>query len=128
MPKHQIGMQNPLYEESKLINFCNGTEKRHYLALRAKLNRENPIIQQADLNNIMAHVLKNRVPFDHLFSNKTFIKHFFLYILPCLGNKIKRRKDEDHQKMKLFNNGLKRYYHELDITRIINSIRISKVL
>jgi len=128
MKKNQEATTHALKMESKHHRFCNVREKRDYLSLKRKLKVDNPVLQQSDLNNIVAHVLTHRVPYTNLFSLRTFVKFYVVGLLPCIKKRMKKGKDEDVKKINLFDNGVKRYYQELDVTSLIKAVRISKVL
>ena len=113
---------------TETFRLCNERERKNYCTLKANLSADRPFIKDSDVNNIVSHVLKHRLPFDHVFNWKTYFKHMVIHVLPCVKNRMKKRKDEDYKKIKQFENGRKRYYKELDIVRIIRAIRISKVL
>jgi len=73
-------------------------------------------------------LLTHRVPYTNLFSLMTFVKFYVINLLPCIKKRIKKRRDEDAKKINLFDNGVKRFYRELDVTSLIKAVRISKVL
>jgi hypothetical protein len=115
-------------EESKEFRFCNSREKRDYLTLKKKLSAKDPRLQKSDLINIVSHVLCHRVPYTNMFSLMTFVKFYVIDLLPCIKKWMKNRKNDDAKKINLFENGVKRYYKELDVTSLIKAVRISKVL
>lgn len=98
------------------------------MTLNKKLTAKDASLQETDLVNIVSHVLTHREPYTNLFSIMTFVKFYVISLLPCIKKRMSRRKDADAKKVQLFDNGVKRYYSELDVTSLIKAVRISKVL
>jgi len=128
MQKKNCADSHALKVESKEFRFCNAREKRDYLTLKKKLTAKDASLHKSDLINIVSHVLCHRVPYTNMFSVMTFVKFYVIDLLPCIKKRMLKRKDADAKKINLFDNGVTRYYKELDVTSLIKSVRISKVL
>lgn len=96
-------------------------EKKHYLQMKEQLEKES--INYDSISHIVIHILKHRSSFKSILSFKVLcLSRFF----PCCFG---RRRAQDTYKDKMrYQNGVNRYFKELDIIKILKTIRASKLM
>jgi hypothetical protein len=77
------------------------------------------------------HAMNNRTPFDKVVGTGTIIWNWniaqFLFRC-CLSAKRYTKGTKHHRATKLYNNGYERYNNELDIIKLLQGVRTSKIV
>lgn len=123
----------------KSVRFCNTDERRHYKSLKKRIGHKD--VTNSNMLHILQHMAKNRAPYDKVMSTWRIIwefifSDFFCWCNCCVHNLtkcwcptcIKKGKPQQYRYNKLFMNGIKRFYSEIDIVKVLQAIRRSKLL
>jgi len=115
----------------KPLNMVNWQETRDYLKLKKQLD-EQGTLERSHITSLLVNMLKHRQRFSAMFSDSVallyFILPFFVKCCPCLCKSRKNTNSLEYKKSKTFENGIKRYYQELDIVKLLRAIRLNKLL
>jgi len=106
----------------------NAMEEKEYETL--KENLEIKKISEMDTYKITLNIFKSRAPFTQVFTTGMFVKLAFKKMLPkCCRKKKKLALDSEQEKAELlYANGQKKFFHELDVVNLLQSVRLSKLL
>lgn len=124
----------------KNIRFCSTKERHHYKQLKTEMRDSR--IEGKSINHILQHMAKNRIPYDKAMSVWRIIFEFVIsdfYCWPncCLHNLVRcwcpvlarrDKKSTDYRYNRLFMNGIKRFFGEVDIVKVLQALRRSKLL
>lgn len=115
----------------KPLDMVNIEETKDYLALKKQIEEANSL-EKSHINSLLVNMFKHRDRFSSMFSGQSallfFITPFFLSCCPCLFRNRKKVNSSEFKKAKTFENGIKRYYEELDIVKLLRAIRLNKIL
>lgn len=89
---------------------------------------ENNEVDKSEIHSLIINLFKNRQSFRAAFSKVELpiltVMAVLNFIFPCCFKK----NTKFYSKMKIYQNGIKRYYHELDIVSLLKAVRLSKLL
>ena len=104
-------------KQIKTLRLCNDREQQDYLALRDNIEKNN-MVNLKDINAIVANIFMHRDKFAKVFTLKMICFQLLVDNFKCCVRK--RKRDSVNWKYtKLINNGMHRYYNELDIVNLL---------
>ena len=122
--KKERKRRNSVFEEPNLqdLNFCSKKESVHYAQMKDNISNKK-CVKKTDLLNLLSHILKDRQRFKGQNGNWKFaVCYIFERVCPfrfCCKNA--------HRSQKVYENALKHFHHELDVVKILKSVRMMKV-
>jgi len=119
----------------KQIRFCNEEERKHYKGLKKELKEHN--VKHQNMINIVQHMAKNRIPYDMAIGTWRVMYEFIFSDFYCWFNCVihnlivcicpacarRDKKSKEYRYNRLFMNGVLRYFGEVDIVKLLQSIR-----
>ena len=90
------------------------------------LSHEKPVTHRKYINNILSNTLNFRTLYKSVFTFKASLVSICISLVPCCFLKRLKRDSVHYRNLKLYKNGVKRYYKELDIINILKALRFTK--
>jgi hypothetical protein len=124
----------------KHIRFCNEEERKHYKSLKIQLKQTN--VNNVNMINILQHMAKNRIPYDQVMNTWRVMYEFVFSDFYCWFNCVihnlvvcccpvfarRDKKSKSYRFNRLFMNGTARYFNEIDIVKLLQAVRASKIM
>jgi hypothetical protein len=113
-------------KQIKALDLCNTKEQKDYIILKDNIERNNTVSRK-DITAIVTNVLMYRDKFAKVFTWKIFFLQLLMNNFKCCVRKNKRN-SINWKYTQLYNNGMNRYYTELDIVKLLKTVRLQKML
>ena len=120
------------------IRFCTPDERKEYFQMKEQIETNGKVNNQ-NMNDILMNIMKHRVPFDNLVSTWVIFLEWMKsdYVIPCgcLISNIRRiyckykpdKFSKKYRNVKLYENGMNRFYQEIDIVHLLKSVRLFRL-
>lgn len=102
---------------------ADNQEILEYKKLRQNLNCG--VVQPTRITNIVKTIFFKRARFSSIFSYPLLMLISYMRECPCLKRRIS---SENSRKIKIFENGQRKFFRELDVVNLLQSVRVSKFL
>lgn len=109
-------------KEKAPLKFVHAHEKHDYNRLKKGVITDN--LKHRDIEGIVSNIAHSRARLSGVFATYDFLIFTikgFIRMLPCCKSKPK-------SKEQMFRNGVNKYYDNLDVVKLLKSVRLSKVL
>ena len=100
---------------------ADSREILEYKKLRQNLNCG--VVQPSRISNIVRTIFFSRARFSSIFSYPLLMLISYLRDCRCLQRRIS---SDNRRKIKIFENGQRKFFRELDVVNLLQSVRVSK--
>ena len=116
------------------LRFCTADERGEYYTLKKQIKRKR--VKAINMHHILMNLLKHRTYYNSIMSTfEVFFGYITSYrVLPgqFIWDRVrkaccKNKKSARYRNQKLFNNGMSRFYNEIDIVNLLKAVRMVKL-